>query len=183
MSRTPLPYTTGDISALARSLRAQLAGRSEPPGHVDLLNMLARATGCRNFQHFRAQATAQTRLEQGPPPSPAVDHVKILKIARCFDSAGCLIRWPGKLSERQPILWVLWSRFPAGEVMSEPGVNDRLRAHHRFGDHVLLRREMCDLGLLSRTRDGREYRRVESRPPEDVLALLAHLRTRAMPAA
>ncbi|MBX9595699.1 MAG: DUF2087 domain-containing protein [Roseomonas sp.] len=180
MSRTPLPYNTGDISTLARSLRAQLAGRSEPPGHVDLLNMLARATGCRNFQHFRAQAVAQNQLEHAPPPPPpvAIDHAKILRIARCFDGAGCLVRWPAKLSERQPSLWVLWSRFPAGQVLSEPQVNQVLREHHRFGDHVLLRREMCDLGLLTRTRDGREYRRVEGKPPEAALALIRHLKAR-----
>ena len=179
MSRTPLPYTAGDISTLARSLRAQLTGRSEPPGHVELLNMLARASGCRNFQHFRAQADALNQLEQAPPPPPAaIDHAKILRIARCFDDAGCLVRWPAKLSERQPSLWVLWSRFPAGHVLNEPQVNEMLREHHRFGDHALLRREMCDLGLLTRTRDGREYRRVECKPPEQALALIRHLKTR-----
>lgn len=183
MSRTPLPYTTGDISALARSLRTELAGRSEPPGHVELLNMLARASGCRNFQHFRAQAAAQQRLETppSPPPSlaPAVDPAKILRIARCFDAAGRLARWPAKRSEREPSLWVLWSRIPAGQVLSEPQVNDLLRGEHGFGDHVLLRRELCDLGLLARTRDGREYRRVERAPPADALALLRHLKARA----
>ncbi|HYD64129.1 DUF2087 domain-containing protein [Azospirillum sp.] len=182
MSRTPLPFCADDISALARSLRAQLAERTDPPGHVEWLNMLARATGHRNFQHFRSRAEAQERLENVPPPEPAeppVDPAKILRIARCFDETGALARWPGKHSERLPCLWVLWSRLAADRVLSEPEINDFLTAHHRFGDYALLRRDMCDQGMLTRTRDGREYRRVERRPPADALALIRHLKARS----
>lgn len=184
MSRTPLPYSADDISALARSLRAQLAGRAEPPGHVEWLNMLAKAVGCRNFQHFRAQtaeqAMAQSAAQDHPDATieapPPADPVKILKVARCFDAAGALLRWPPKRSERDLCLWVLWSRIFAGRAMSEGEVNDVLRAAHRFGDHVLLRRELCDFGLLDRTRDGRVYRRVEQRPPVEALTLIRRLK-------
>lgn len=184
MSRTPLPYSTGDVSALARSLRNQLTGRSEPPGHVELLNILARAAGWRNFQHFKAQSTAHDRLMREPTlqdaslPEPAVDHVKLRKIARCFDGHGTFIRWPGKVSERLPCLWVMWSRLPADRVMTEVEVNRFLTQNHTFGDYALLRRELCDLGLLVRTTDGREYRRIERRPPADALALIRHLKLR-----
>lgn len=183
MSRTPLPYSAGDISALARSLRTHLAGREDPPGHVELLNILAKATGYRNFQHFRAQAAAQEHLAQeAAAPAPAVDHVRVVKVARCFDEAGCLARWPAKFGDQQSCLWVLWSRMPADRVLTEEQVNRVLRDNHRFGDHALLRREMCDQGLLSRTPDGREYRRVERKPPEEALALIRHLKPR-LPAA
>ncbi|MFL7901665.1 DUF2087 domain-containing protein [Azospirillum argentinense] len=193
MSRTPLPYSADDISALARSLRAQLAGRAEPPGHVEWLNMLAKAVGCRNFQHFRAQtaeqAMAQTMVQTAAQDHPdatvealsSADPVKVLKVARCFDAAGALLRWPPKRSERDLCLWVLWSRIFAGRAMSEGEVNDVLRAAHRFGDHVLLRRELCDFGLLDRTRDGSVYRRVERRPPPEALAMIRRLK--ATPAA
>ncbi|CAO3382631.1 DUF2087 domain-containing protein [Azospirillum argentinense] len=184
MSRTPLPYSAGDISALARSLRAQLADRTEPPGHVEWLNMLAKAVGCRNFQHFRVQTRIQTteRVTAQEPPGaavdapPPVDPVRVLKVARCFDAAGALLRWPPKRSERDLCLWVLWSRIVAGRTMSEGEVNDVLRGAHRFGDHVLLRRELCDAGLLDRTRDGRVYRRVERRPPPEALAMIRRLK-------
>ncbi len=73
---------------------------------------------------------------------------------------------------QQLCLWKLWSFFPCGEEMAEGQVNDLLRTHHTFGDHVLIRREMVNMGLLSRTPDCRIYRRVERRPPEDALALL-----------
>ncbi|MFC5359112.1 DUF2087 domain-containing protein [Azospirillum himalayense] len=191
MSRTPLPYSAGDISALARSLRAQLAGRTDPPGHVEWLNMLAKAVGCRNFQHFRVQTQTQVETTEGvtaqDPPGvvvdapPPVDPVRVLKVARCFDAAGALLRWPPKRSERDLCLWVLWSRIDAGRAMSEGEVNDVLRGANRFGDHVLLRRELCDFGLLDRTRDGRVYRRVERRPPPEALAMIRRLK--AAPAA
>lgn len=184
MSRTSLPYSADDISALARSLRAQLAGRTEPPGHVEWLNMLAKAVGCRNFQHFRTQApvqttermTAQDRPGAALETAPPVDPVRVLKVARCFDAAGVLLRWPPKRSERDLCLWVLWSRIFAGRAMSEGEVNGLLRNAHRFGDHVLLRRELCDFGLLDRTRDGSVYRRVERRPPPEALAMIRRLK-------
>ncbi|WP_084536643.1 DUF2087 domain-containing protein [Azospirillum halopraeferens] len=177
MTRTSLPFCAADMSALARSLRTQLAGRSDPPGHVELLNMLSRAAGCRNFQHYRKEAAARAALDREPPPPPSpADPVRVLKVARCFDAAGVLARWPGKLGDRLPCLWVMWSRIPAGRVMDEAGVNRILNANHGFGDHALLRRELVDRGLLIRTRDGREYRRVERTPPPDALALIRHLK-------
>ncbi|CAO3450661.1 hypothetical protein [Azospirillum argentinense] len=190
MSRTPLPYSAGDISALARSLRTQLANRTEPPGHVEWLNMLAKAVGCRNFQHFRVQTQTQPETQTQPAEQitaqdlagmsvdapPPVDPVRLLKVARCFDAAGALLRWPPKRSERDLCLWVLWSRIDAGRAMSEGDVNDVLRGANRFDDHVLLRRELCDFGLLDRTRDGRVYRRVERRPPPEALAMIRRLK-------
>jgi hypothetical protein len=39
----------------------------------------------------------------------------------------------------------------------------------------LLRRELCDHDLLTRTADGRQYRRVERPPSPEALALIRHL--------
>ncbi|RAI38251.1 hypothetical protein CH341_28220 [Rhodoplanes roseus] len=105
--------------------------------------------------------------------------MKVERLARYFDAGGRLVRWPGKHSDRLSCLWVLWSRLPARAVMSEPAVNEALKAAHLFGDHVLLRRELVDLGLLARTPDGREYRRVEQPPPAEARALIRHLAVRA----
>ena len=73
MSRTAIPVQTSDISGLARSLRAQLANQDTVPGHVELLNMLARSVGCRNFQQLRAQTATAQKLAVAaaePPPEP-----------------------------------------------------------------------------------------------------------------
>ena len=172
MSRIILAFHAEDISALARSLKGELAGLDRQPGHVELLNMLARAAGCRNFQHFRAQSAAREALAQPPAPAPQpVDFVKVRRTARHFDAAGSLVRWPGKYSEQQMCLWVLWSRLPARQAMGEKQVNEHLTAHHGFGDYALIRRELVDGGWLSRSRDGSRYERIERRPPAEAVEL------------
>ena len=185
MSRTPLPFQSDDISALARSLETQLAEREGLPTHLELMNMLARATGYRNFQHFRAKVMARAvegsaiRVPESPAPSAAAteaaappDTDRLKRVLRVFDAQGKLIRWPPKRSQQALSLWVIWSRIPVGVILSERQVNERLNEAHHFGDHALLRRWMVDYGMLTRTADGREYRRVEQRPPAEALELM-----------
>lgn len=176
MSRFPLAYAVADISALARTLKSELSDRDHQPGHVELLNMLARAAGWRNFQHFRAQADARIRLDTPPPPAaePA-DLRRVQRTSRHFDADGALVRWPGKFSERQLCLWVLWSALPARRDLTEKQINAAVTARHRFGDHALLRRHLVDGGWLRRTPDGAVYRRIERVPTADALALIRHL--------
>jgi len=185
MSRTVLPYRAPDISALARTLRGRLAEAETLPGHVHFLNLLAQAAGFRNFQHYKADfepevasepSVADPVAESDPEPAPpAVDPVKTERLLRFFDAEGRLVRRPSKLGERTVCLWVVWSRLPAGTVENEEAFNQRLNALHTYGDHATLRRELCDLGLVRRTPDGREYRRVEAPPPADALAVIRRL--------
>jgi len=140
--------------------------------------MLARSAGFRNYQHFRAQAEARERIESHELPQPAVDYVEIQRLSRHFDAKGRLQQWPGKQSQRIQCLWVLWSRIPARKVFSESELNQLLKANHQFGDPALLRRELFDNRMVSRTADCREYRRIERRPPPEVVALIHHLELR-----
>ncbi len=179
MSRTLLPFHSDDISALARSLKGQLANCEFQPSHFELLNMPARAGGYRNFQHYRAQLAARDGLESrsaAPEPEP-VDFVRVKRPPRMFDPAGKLAHWPSKRSQQEPFLWVIWSRLPARQVLSEKEINLLLNDNHLFGDHPLLRRWLCDYGMMIRTRDGREYRRVEKRPPAEALEVIRQLRS------
>lgn len=178
MSREAISFETHDISALARSLRGQLAGRATAPGHVEMLNMLARAAGHRNFQHLRAQAGARNGLAAAAVPAESVDHLLVERTARHFDRAGRLIRWPSRASQQALCLWALWARMPQRRILSERAVNDLLKAQHLFGDHAILRRSLCDRALLSRTIDGTEYRRVERPPTAEAAALIRHLKPR-----
>lgn len=174
MSRTTLAYEAPDLSALAKNLKRELEARAEMPGHVELLNMLTRAVGYRNYQHFKASRASQERLA-----NPAVDEVvaavdfrRVELTARCFAGTDVLVRWPGKLNQQQLALWVLWSFLPAGEEVPEKAVNAVLMRHNGFGDHVLIRRELVNMGLLTRTPDCRLYRRVEKRPPPEARELI-----------
>lgn len=201
-NRAPLAYSAADISALARSLRAGLAARTASPelpdaaartlpSHVEMLNLLARAAGFRNFQHFRAEArVAAPPAAAGEPAEPAEpaptrpsdahrDLARCERALRLFDGAGVLMRWPTRRNQQILCLWMLWSRIPAGEGFSEKAINAVLTRWHAFGDYALLRREMVELGLMTRTRDGSDYRRVERDPPPQLAVLRSLMRARA----
>lgn len=175
MSRDILPLTAPDISALAKTLGRELAVFDGKPGHVQLLNMLARAAGYRNFQHFRAASRAEERLDEPRPAPEPVDHALVERVSGHFDSEGQLLRWPSRYGHQSLALWVLWSRLEAGAVYSEFDISLIIRNNHRFGDHALIRRAMIDAGLIMRTPDGREYRRVERKPTGDALALIRRI--------
>jgi len=179
MSRTLLPFAVADIAALARSLRGQLLEKDATPSHLSLLHMLARAAGFRNFQHFRSEILPAVMQPDVPAPvapvSPALDERGLNRLARYFDAAGRLTRWPSKYGHRMPCLWVLWAALPPKQVFDEAGISQWLNARHLFGDSALLRRELCDQGLVARTRDGREYHRLEQKPSPEGLALIRRL--------
>lgn len=174
MSRTSNAYAAPDLSALAKNLKRELEARTDLPGHVELLNMLTRAVGFRNYQHFKASRAAEERLANPPAAEtqPAVDYRRVELTARCFAGTDILVRWPGKFNQQQLALWVLWSFLPAGEDVVEKAVNAVLMRHNGFGDHVLIRRELVNMGLLTRTRDCSLYRRVEKRPPPEARELI-----------
>ncbi|GAA5786986.1 DUF2087 domain-containing protein [Chitiniphilus shinanonensis] len=175
MSRTQLPYVADDISALSRSLVSQLSQLDHLPGHVEMLNLLAGAVGFRNFQHWRAARQAADALAAPAPLTPEIDYALVRRLLRYFDAQGRLQAWPTKHSHRAPCLWVVWSHLPPRQAMSEREVNDAIRAVETLGDHLLLRRQMVDDGMLTRTADGAVYRRVEQAPPPLARALLAAL--------
>lgn len=175
MSRTPIPFHADDVSALSRSLTSALSEMDHVPGHVEMLNLLSRAVGFRNFQSLRASAEAGQRLMSPAPTPAAVDFALVSRLRRYFDGDGRLCRWPSKFSHQEPCVWMVWSRLPARQVMTERQVNDHIKAAEAIGDHVLLRRELVNYGLLQRTPDGREYRRIERQPPAAVRALLGVL--------
>ena len=58
MPTEPLPVAIPDLSSFARSLSQALAARQaerpDTPGHVETLNLVARALGHRNVQSLRA---------------------------------------------------------------------------------------------------------------------------------
>ena len=172
MSRTMHDYGVADVSALAKSIKRELEARADPPGHVEILNILARAAGYRNYQHLKAVRQAEARLGEPRPDPVVVDLPRVEAAARCFDALGVLTRWPGKRSLQDLCLWRLWAAFPARTDLDERTVNALITRHHAFGDHALLRRALVDLKLVWRTVDGRIYRRIEQRPPPEAIELI-----------
>lgn len=188
MSRIPIAFQSADISALARSLKEQLTALGEVPGHAQLLNMLAKAAGYRNFQHMKAEAApalapvATLLATPADPPVPLalpIDRQRVDRVANHFGATGRLLRWPSKTNHQELCVWVLWSHLPPTMVMHEREISAWLNERHDFADAALLRRTMVTMGLVTRTQDGREYRRIEQKPPAELGAVLAKLAERA----
>lgn len=175
MSRLALPFEVADLSAFARSLRDQLDKIERKPSHVELLNMLCRAAGFRNYQHFRADTEARQRLAAPREVKPVPDHQLIEKVARHFDGEGRLLRWPSKTPHLELCLWALWARIPSDHTLTEREISDLLNRWHVFGDPAVLRRALFEAKLVDRTQDGRRYRRIEQKPPVELSALLARV--------
>jgi hypothetical protein len=167
-----------DLSAFAKSIREQIGELDRKPSHVEMLNLLTRAAGYRNYQHFRAVVQSADVITEWRPvldDEPAPDEDRVLKTARHFDHAGRLVRWPGKRGQQELCLWFLWSKLPAGLDFTERQISELLNGLHLFGDAALLRRDLFDFGLVQRTRDGREYRRIERKPVPELKLLLQRL--------
>jgi hypothetical protein len=177
MSRIAIPFAVPDVSlfarALGRTLAERLAKKPEPPGHVELLNLLARAAGQRNFQALRA-----TPPPAATPAAPTVLSDNARKALGQFDAEGRLVRWPVKYSVQRLVMWTLWTRFDAKRVYTEREVNAVLKQANAFGDHVTLRRELINHQLMTRKSDCSEYRKLPARPDAETRALLAAWRGR-----
>ncbi len=179
MSRLPLPLNVPDASAFARqlglSLRARHASGQAPPGHVELLNLMARALGQRNLQSLQvASSAAMPRpplAVEDRPAAPALS-ANARKALMQFDSRGRLLRWPTKYSVQSLAMWILWTHFDGRRIYTEREVNEVLKAANDFGDHVTLRRELINHRLMQRKSDCTEYRKLPARPDDEVRALL-----------
>lgn len=188
MTHHHVPLHTADLSRFAKALGAQLAllheRKAGPPGHVELLNMLARAAGHRNYQSLRAQADSAPPAAAPPLPVLAAERAALrlgpaaAKALRQFDGAGRLMRWPTRRAVQETMLWGLWLRFDPRRTYVEREVNEILNAWHLYGDHCTLRRELVTAGLLARTPDCAFYEKLPARPDAQTRAFLQALRAR-----
>jgi hypothetical protein len=174
MTRESVPLLAPDLSppdvsllarALGRSLKARHEAGEAPPGHVELLNLLARAAGHRNVQSLRALSRPLPRPAPSPEdrdaPPPLTPNAR--KALTQFDAQGRLVRWPHKFSVQRLAMWALWTHFEMRRVYTEREVNEILKAWHTYGDHVTLRRELINHRLLTRKSDCSEYRKLPAR--------------------
>lgn len=182
MSKKPIPLTAPDVSQFARQLTRQLKEQADPPSHLSVMNMLARAAGFRNYQHMRAAHAARGRMDEAPPQQ-AADFRLVERTLNQFDRQGRLVRWPSRRPVQELCLWVFWADLPPATPLPEKKVNALLDAAHLFGDAAILRRSMIGLGLVTRNRDGSNYRRQEKRPPVEARELIRRVRTRRKAAA
>ena len=169
MTRTPLALSAADLSAFARNLHRELP---QGPGHLSLMNLLARAAGFRNLQHLAASAKAGQTLAA---LTPQADLTRVQAALRFFDAQGRLATWPSRTNIQHLCLWALWSRLPKSQSMTERQISQNLTQWHRFGDPAILRRTLIELKLVSRTQDCTSYLRLERPPTPEAVALIRQL--------
>lgn len=80
-------------------------------------------------------------------------------ISRFLNSAGIVIVWPKKHSDKNLVLAYLITKFDMGVTYNENEVNEILKQWHTFNDWPLLRRSLVDGGLLTRDINGYRYER------------------------
>lgn len=175
MPRNLVPFSILDLSTFAKNIRRELAIRPGTlPTHLELLNILARANGSRNYQHMRAEAVKSQKIDQ----SSSSDLVSSKTVERCirfFDSAGIFKAWPARTSLQNLCLWVLWARIPDNQIFNEREISQYLDKLHTFGDAATLRRTLCSLGLMSRSKDGSTYQKQDKELPADARTLIGVL--------
>lgn len=169
MPRDLISLTIPDLSSFAKTLRADMAVMPAMPSHLSLLGMLAKAAGYRNFQQLKAVL---------PEPAALPDLKRLAKAQRAFDTLGRMQSWPAQTAVQHLCLWVFWAQLPSRRDLTEAAVNQVLQDGATFGDHVLLRRSLIDARLMTRTQDGRVYRRIEQTPPPEALGLIHAIRQR-----
>lgn len=74
-----------------------------------------------------------------------------------IDLDGKINALPKKPLPRRMILRYIADRLPSYGHLTESAVNDTLSQWHTFGDPALLRRELCEAGILMRDRGGLSY--------------------------
>lgn len=175
MSRIALSLQIPDLSGFAKSLREQLGKLPQPPGHVEMLNLLCRSAGFRNYQHCKGVMEARERMAAPVQPAAPIDFEIVERAVRLFDAEGRLLRWPTRPALQTICLWVLWSRIPDRTSFTEKQISELIKRWHVFGDHALLRRALIGWRLVQRKQDGSDYRRIEQKPPTELRPLLARL--------
>ena len=186
MTRLLVPLATPDLSALAKTLKGFLDERhvaqKPPPTHVELLNLLARSAGLRNFATLKVVGLGTPPGSSSIEPTLRAAHREAIDLGTLsptarkallqFDEARRLIRLPSKLSVQQMAMWALWTQFAARRSYTEKEVNALINAHHTFGDQATLRRELVNMKLLGRLSDCSKYWKEPRRPEPDVRAFL-----------
>jgi hypothetical protein len=180
MPKTLFPFYSPDVSALAKALsdlqQTRAETKSSPPTHLEMLNLLAKATGARNFQAWRAHAESATPVQAVPTEQPISPQIE--KALRVFDEQARMTRWPVARPIQRMCTWYMWSKFEKRRSYGEREVNALLTPWTTFQAHVTMRRELINDGLVTREIDGSNYQRVDCVPPPEARQFLNILSAR-----
>lgn len=78
-----------------------------------------------------------------------------------LDKDGKLRVWPAKPEKKKLAVQFVSEKFEFEKDYTEKEVNEIIKSAITFGDHQLLRRELCDRKLLARTPNGIKYWKIK----------------------
>ncbi len=78
-------------------------------------------------------------------------------LERLLDDRGRVVRWPVRRAQQLLVLEHLAAQIEEGRVYTEAEIGRVLDDLHAFHDVARIRRELVELGLLQRHRDGSAY--------------------------
>ncbi|MEX2446201.1 MAG: DUF2087 domain-containing protein [Dehalococcoidia bacterium] len=110
--------------------------------------------------------------EAGLPPGTPDDPLAALRkrariLNRLLDDRGRVSRWPARRAQQLIVLDHIAAQIEDGRVMSERELGAHLEEMHAFHDSARIRRELVDLGVLQRYRDGSAYWKAGDGPPDE----------------
>ena len=79
------------------------------------------------------------------------------ELKKYLDNNNKIKVWPKRKEDKKIVVEYLASKFEADKVYSEKEVNEIILFWHTFNDHTLLRRELVEQKLLTRTPDCKQY--------------------------
>lgn len=113
-----------------------------------------------NAQKLEEMSRNQLREEKEEyTPAPSLDEKSRKVLSSCLEPDGTIKRLPSQPSQLKVILNYLVQAFTPGVNYTEKEINTIIRRFHM--DVSGLRRDLVDIGLLARERDGSRYWRTE----------------------
>jgi len=88
--------------------------------------------------------------------------MSVSKLKNFLNKEGQLIKIPSKKDMKMVALSFVLDQFSEGVDYTEKEVNEIILQNISFGDYAIIRRELCDLGWLSRDLYGICYQKTKN---------------------
>ena len=85
---------------------------------------------------------------------------ELKEIKPFLDEDGRVTAFPAKKRKYLTVVLYVYERIPMGEYDTK-GINEAIDKWHTFRDAATFRRDMCDLGLMSRDKFGYKYEKTD----------------------
>jgi len=83
-------------------------------------------------------------------------------IDRFLDKNSKVKIWPSKKDKKIQVLKYIAAKFEDDRIYNEKEINSIINDWHTFNDYFLIRRELIDYKLFSRTTNGSAYQKAKT---------------------